>query len=104
MSVHYSKDELNFAWNREKATDNLWKHGVSFTEAASVFSDGDGVLLDDPEHSDDEDRFVLLGLSERLRIVVVSHALHRDDETIRIISARKATKHERDNYFRRMML
>ncbi len=95
-------DELRFAWDRRKARANLHKHGVSFSEAETVFADDDAILLDDPDHSEHEDRSVLLGLSERLRIVVVSHTLRDDGRTIRIISARKATKREREQYFERV--
>ena len=95
--------ELRFAWDRRKATANLRKHGVSFNEAETVFSDENGILLDDPGHSQDEVRSVLLGLSERLRILVVSHTLRDGGRRIRIISARKATRREREQYFEGVM-
>jgi len=96
-------NELRFAWDPRKASANVRKHGVPFTEAQTVFSDDNAILLDDPGHSKDEDRSVLLGLSERLRILVVSHTLRDGGRRIRIISARKATKHEREQYFERVM-
>ncbi len=70
------------------------KHKVAFEEAATVFSDERALLLADPDHSDEEDRFILLGLSTTLRLLVVCHCYRANDETIRIISARKATKPE----------
>jgi len=70
------------------------KHRVSFGEAATVFSDERALFLADPDHSDEEDRFILLGLSTALRLLVVCHCYRTNDETIRIISARKATKPE----------
>lgn len=91
-------DKLRFAWDPSKASANLRKHGVSFEEAETVFADDNAWLLDDPDHSHDEERAILLGLSARLRIVVVCHTLRDDDRTIRIISARKATKREREQY------
>ena len=95
-------DELRFAWDPRKASANLRKHSVSFSEAETVFSDYNAILLDDPGHSQDEDRSVLLGLSERFRILVVSHTLRDGGRTIRIISARKATKRERDQYLEKV--
>ena len=96
-------DELRFAWDPRKASANLRKHGVSFTEAETVFSDDNAILLDDPGHSQGEDRSVLLGLSERFRILVVSHTLRDGGRTIRMISARKATKRESAQYLEQVM-
>ena len=96
-------DELRFAWDPRKAADNLRKHGVSFSEAQTVFYDDNAVLLDDPGHSQVEDRSVLLGLSDRFRILVVPHTLRDRGRTIRIISARKATKRERGQYLEQVM-
>ena len=90
--------EIEFEWDPRKDRANRKKHGVSFEEAATAFYDEEGVLLDDPEHSDDEDRFVILGLSSALRLLVVVHAYRGDDATIRIISARRAMRSERDFY------
>ena len=93
--------ELRFEWDRKKAVENQRKHGVSFEEAESVFVDEFAILLDDPEHSVEEARFLLLGLSVRLRTLVVSHCYRKADEVVRLISARKATRVERDVYNQR---
>ena len=90
--------ELHFEWDPRKAAVNFKKHGVSFEEAKSAFLDERAKLIDDPDHSEDEDRFVLLGLSSALRILVVCHCYRSDDGAIRIISARKATAKERKSY------
>ena len=93
--------ELQIEWDEVKSRSNVRKHGVSFQEAATVFFDERALLLADPDHSDDEDRFILLGLSARPRLLVVCHCYRRGDEWIRIISARKATKPEAAVYARR---
>ena len=90
--------DLRIEWDPRKATANRRKHGVSFEEAATVFSDEAARLIADPEHSDHEHRFVLLGLSATLRILVVVHCYRETDDVIRIISARKATRRERGQY------
>jgi uncharacterized DUF497 family protein len=90
---------IRFAWHPAKASANRRKHGVSFEEAQSVFYDERAKLIADPEHSRDEERFVLLGMSERLRVLVVVHAYRSNDEVIRIISARKATSTEQRAYW-----
>jgi len=92
---------MRIEWDEVKSRSNARKHGVSFPEAATVFSDERALLLADPDHSDEEDRFVLLGLSAKLRLLIVCHCYRRDDEWIRIISARKATKPEAAVYARR---
>ena len=89
---------LSFEWDERKAAANAKKHGVSFEEAKSVFVDERAKLIDDPDHSDDEDRFVLLGLSAALRLLLVCHCYREAGNVIRIISARKAEGHERDSY------
>jgi uncharacterized DUF497 family protein len=89
---------LHFEWDDEKATANVKKHGISFEEAKSVFHDERAKLINDPDHSEDEDRFVLLGLSETLRLLVVCHCDRGENHTIRIISARKATTKESKSY------
>lgn len=86
--------ELRFEWNPTKAAANLKKHGVGFDEAKSVFADENAKLIDDPDHSEDEDRFVLLGLSASLRLLVVCHCYRGKGGVIRIISARKAAATE----------
>ncbi|WP_418218103.1 BrnT family toxin [Bilophila wadsworthia] len=92
---------MRFEWDAEKASINQKKHGVTFEEAQTVFGDYDALRIFDPDHSEDEDRFILLGLSTVLRILVVCHCYREDDEKIRIISARKATKKESAAYERR---
>lgn len=89
---------LDFTWDQSKARANIKKHGVSFDEAQSVFVDEEARLLDDPDHSEDEDRFILLGMSTAPRLLVVVHAYREAGGTIRIISARKATARERRAY------
>jgi uncharacterized DUF497 family protein len=89
---------LRFEWDPAKATTNLKKHGVSFEDAQTVFSDEHARLIDDPDHSQEEDRFVLLGLSLSLRLLVVAHCYRAAGDVIRIISARKATRSEVRSY------
>ena len=86
---------LHFEWDERKNSANKKKHGVSFEEAQSVFFDEDAIEYDDPEHSVDEDRFILVGRSYQLRTLVVCHCFRRSASVIRIISARKATRRER---------
>jgi len=90
--------ELKFEWDAHKASANLKKHGVSFDEAKAVFYDERAKLIDDPEHSEDEERFILLGLSSSLRVLVVCHCYRSSGNIIRIISARKATTSETKFY------
>ena len=90
--------ELKFDWSPVKAQANFRKHGVSFEDAKSVFSDENARLIHDPDHSKEEDRFVLLGLSNNLRVLVVAHCYRSNDQVIRIISARKATREEQRHY------
>lgn len=85
-----------FEWNQEKAASNIKKHGVSFDEAVTVLWDENALIINDPDHSEDEDRFILLGMSENLRVLVVIHC--ERGNTIRLISARTATKQERKQY------
>ena len=89
---------LRFEWDDAKNRLNRKRHGVSFEEAQTAFLDENARLMDDPDHSDDEDRFILLGLSVRLRLLVVAHAYRHFDESIRIISARRADPSERREY------
>lgn len=89
---------LHFEWDDEKAAANIKKHGISFDEAKSVFRDERAKLINDPDHSKGEDRFVLLGLSETLRLLVVCHCYRAENHVIRIISARKATAKESKSY------
>ena len=90
--------ELTFEWNSRKAAENRRKHHVSFEEAKSAFLDENARVIADAEHSDDEDRFVLLGLSIQLRLLVVVHCYQESENVIRIISARKADPSERRQY------
>ncbi len=90
--------EITFEWSDRKASDNKRKHGVSFEEAKTAFLDENARLIPDPEHSDDEDRFILLGLSIQLRLLLVCHCYQEDDDVIRIITARKADRSEQRQY------
>ena len=91
----------NFEWDPIKARDNLDKHGVSFEEAATVFKDPKAISILDPDHSETEDRWVTMGISEKGRLLIVIHTFRKESEdavTIRIISSRKTTKHETVSY------
>ena len=88
---------MNFSWDNKKAKSNLAKHGVSFEDAKSVFLDDYARLKHDPDHSIHEDRYLLLGISSLLKVLVVVHTII-ENETIRIISARKATHKEAKQY------
>lgn len=89
---------MNFEWDENKARINLQKHGVSFEEAQTVFYDENALLIDDPDHSEDEERFIILGLSAGARLLVVCHCYRESETVIRIISARKATRKETQYY------
>ncbi|MCJ8503175.1 BrnT family toxin [Desulfatitalea alkaliphila] len=93
--------KLIFEWDNRKNTTNLRKHGVSFDDAQTVFFDENAIEFSDPDHSPHEERFLLLGLSQNLKVLVVCHCYREEESTIRIISARKATKKEQKVYFRR---
>jgi uncharacterized DUF497 family protein len=90
--------EIEFEWDPKKAKSNLKKHGVSFEEASTAFWDDHALVIDDPDHSLDEERFVLLGLSSNVRLVTVVHCFRGADGVIRIISARRATPGEQSSY------
>lgn len=90
--------EIRFAWDESKDRLNKRKHKGSFEEAKTVFYDENAIQFPDPDHSQDEDRFLMLGLSHRLRVLIVCHCFRGDDSIIRIISARKATKKEIERY------
>ena len=90
-------NDISFIWDSSKASLNKRKHGVSFEEAQTVFYDENAIEYFDPDHSEDEDRFIMLGFSFKLRMLVVCYCT-RKANTIRIISARKATRHEAENY------
>jgi uncharacterized DUF497 family protein len=96
MAVNY-----NFEWDPIKARDNLDKHGVAFDEAATVFKDSKAISIFDLDHSETEARWVTMGLSEKGKLLIVIHTFRKESEdsiTIRIISSRKATKHETASY------
>jgi uncharacterized DUF497 family protein len=90
---------IEFAWDRRKARTNLARHGISFEEAESVFLDESARLIDDPDHSGDEDRFLLLGYSIQVRCLIVSHCYRESDSVVRLISARRATAREEEVYW-----
>jgi uncharacterized DUF497 family protein len=90
--------DVRFEWDPRKSRANKAKHGVSFEEARTAFLDEHARVIPDPQHSDDEDRFVLLGLSVQLRVLVVCHCYREADQVIRIISARRADGTERRQY------
>jgi len=98
-NVHMSS--LRFEWDAGKEKANIKKHGVSFEEARTAFYDENAIRFFDPDHSEDEDRFLLLGRSFKLRVLIVCHCFRESDEVIRIISARKAIKREQEEYKRR---
>jgi uncharacterized DUF497 family protein len=87
-----------FEWDPRKDAENQRKHGISFEEATTAFADEHALLLDDPDHSAADDRFILLGLSAAFRVLVVVHTYREREDTIRIISARKAIKPELQQY------
>ncbi len=88
----------NFQWDEKKNRANIIKHGVSFLEAMTAFDDDNALYKPDIDHSEDEERFILLGISKNLRLLVVCHCYRSSADVIRIISARKATKPEREQY------
>ena len=90
---------ISFEWDERKNRENKRKHKVSFEEAQTVFLDENAIRYFDPDHSDDEDRFLMLGMSFTLRVLVVCHCYLADDSVIRIISARKANKREQADYW-----
>ena len=89
-----------FDWDENKNRINLEKHGITFEEASTVFFDDRAILFDDPEHSIDEYRFLLLGMSETAKVCIVCHCYRESDTVIRIISARQATRKEEERYVR----
>ena len=91
---------INFEWNEHKAESNKIKHDVLFDDASTVFYDPYARIIDDPDHLITEDRFVIIGLSSKALVLTVCYCLRNNDETIRIISARKATKNESKQYWR----
>lgn len=89
---------IKFEWDSNKNETNKKKHKISFEEAQTVFYDEDALIIDDPEHSEEEERFIILGFSKKANLLVVCHCYREADSVIRIISARKATRTERNQY------
>ena len=92
-------NDLEFEWDAKKDKSNVKKHGVSFEDARAAFYDETAIVFHDPDNTDEEDRFILLGLSVRAGVLVVCHCVRDDDSVIRIISARCADKVEESNYW-----
>ncbi len=93
-------NRLIFSWDDNKNTLNKQKHGISFEEAQTVFFDENAIEFDDPDHSINEERFILLDLNQNFKVLVVCHCYRKNETEIRIITARKATKKEQKVYFR----
>ena len=93
--------DMDFDWDNEKATANINKHGITFIEAMTSFGDVNSIIISDDSHSEDEDRFILLGISEGSNLLMVCHCYRDNDNIIRIISARRANKQE-ENVYRRV--
>ena len=91
--------DLGFEWDEAKSRENIRRHDVSFEEAQTVFLDENAIRFFDPDHSADEDRFLMLGISLHLRVLVVCHCFRADDAVILIISARKANRNEQADYW-----
>ncbi len=96
----YIMNDIRFEWDPAKDLENIQKHGVSFEEAQTVFLDENAIRYFDPDHSEDEDRFLMLGMSFKLRVIIVCHCYRASDSVIRIISARKANRKEQGPYWR----
>jgi uncharacterized DUF497 family protein len=99
--ITYKLEGLIFVWDKFKAKNNKEKHGISFEEAASVFIIDGAEEFEDDEHSDDEERLIVIGLSRELRVLTVVHCWRENETVIRIISARKATQLEQKLWMRR---
>lgn len=91
-------ESIKFEWDENKNSINQQKHKISFDEAKTVFYDEEARIIDDPEHSEEEERFIILGLSKKANLLVVCHCYRASETVIRIISARKATKTETKQY------
>ncbi|MBN2443068.1 MAG: BrnT family toxin [Spirochaetales bacterium] len=89
---------IQFEWDQKKEHSNIRKHGITFEEAKTAFYDCNARVIYDPDHLENEDRYILLGLSYKLRLIIVSHCYRKKQEIIRIISARQANKHESQYY------
>jgi uncharacterized protein len=97
--MYVESRKLKFDWDKQKAKSNEHKHGISFGEAKTVFYDDDAILIYDEEHSSEEDRYILIGMSRALTLLVVRHVCEEEKETIRIFSARRANKQEQQQYW-----
>ena len=95
-------DIINFKWDENKNAINKKKHGISFEEAKTVFYDDNALMISDTKHSEQEDRFLLLGTSFNANLLVVCHCYRESDTVVRIISARKANKNEAQQYFEKL--
>jgi len=93
-------DQMGFEWDDKKEKTNIKKHGISFGEASTAFYDENAIQFFDPDHSEGEDRFILLGISFKLRVLVVCHCFRKEETIVRIISARKADRDEEKEYWR----
>jgi len=93
-------EELRFEWDGPKDRANIRKHGVSFEEARTVFYDENAIQFFDPDHSDDEDRFILVGLSFKPRVLIVCHCFRESETVVRLVSARRADQEEEQEYWR----
>lgn len=93
-------EKINFEWDENKNTINKKKHGLSFEEAKEVFGDDNAILFDDPDHSIGEERFLIIGMIKSQKVCIVSHCYRNNDDIIRIISAREATKNEKKTYLK----
>ena len=91
-------ETIKFEWDENKNKTNQAKHKISFEEAKTVFYDEEALVIDDPEHSTEEERFIILGFSKKANLLVVCHCYRESESIIRIISARKATKSEENQY------
>lgn len=92
---------LKFQWDEKKNKTNIKKHGISFEEASSVFYDEEALIISDEAHSQKEERFIMIGFSYKFNILVVCHCYRQNDSIVRIISARKATKKESNEYLKK---
>lgn len=90
--------EITFEWDTDKNNKNIKKHGITFEEATTVFYNANAIVFDDPDHSIDENRFLIIGVSNHDNLCIVSHCYKGHDERIRIISARKADNDEKEVY------
>lgn len=90
--------KIRFEWDQNKAAVNKMKHGISFIEAQTVFYDDQALVIDDPDHSEKEERFIILGISEKTNLLVVCHCYRLNETIVRLISARRATKKEISQY------